>query len=275
MSKDETDFDMNKKNLIAPITLMATLLVFSTMSTAQALFTKAATDAEFEMSQAITYYLRGSFNDGANDATYRFVNCTAEMTPEVGKIKEYKLENKALAKNAQFRVYASNDVYFKNGISNCSYVHHWSNEEAFTDDEDKNYIVPMTSNSYNVYLKFYDDGSSQVYITANKDILFFIPSNDWKQADAEFVVNRYSTDQEGSYVDNIAETSVSENTHRYDIGSTYGYYKFIRRNSLNPEETYNYSSIMQLVNDDTNNCFSLNEGTWSDWGAGNGSWSTL
>lgn len=283
VSKDETDLIMNKKNLIAPITLMATLLVLSTMSNVQALYTQGASDGTFRMSEPVEYYLRGAFNDGSNDASYHFVDCTLSMEPEEHKIKEYKLENKPFAKDVQLRVYANNGVYFKNGVSNCSYVHRWNNDEAFTDNEDKYYVVPMTSNTYTFYLKFYDDGSSQVYITANKDTLFFIPSNHWKEAGALFHVLQFNG--QGEWAQDITENVEDPvGTFKFDVGTTYPKYKFARKNPdpYNPE-TWNASSLLTIVNDDTNNCFAL----WdkyldsdvyvnSDWNADGfcGSWST-
>ena len=266
---------MNKKSLLIPSLVFLGVLGLGSLSNAYALFEQGATNTSFGISQEIEYYLKGSFNSWTQQNAYRFVNNTLSMSEETNKVREYKLENIPLAKDAEFKVWANNDVWFKDGASDCSYEHHWTNAESFTDNDDHNYIVPMTSNTYTIYLKFYNDGSSQVYITANKDVLYLIPSNNWKGSDATFAIEQYNNDDE--WVQNVTESVESpEGTFKFNIGTTYTKYKFARRDTTN-ENTWNASNIQTISNTDTNNCFALWDNyygagaVWSDWNAVGGS----
>lgn len=256
-------------------------------SSAYALSTQAATNAAFHFSQEVDYYLKGSFNAWEQNAEYRFVSNTASMTPETNKIKEFKLENIPLNKSSELKVWGNNDVWFKDGDNNCSYEHSWTNEEGFSDNDDHNYIVPMTSNTYSFYLKFYSDGSSKLFITANKDVLFFVPSNNWKTTEANFAIEQYNGEELANTILENVENPTG--TFKFNIGTTYSRYKFVRRNSENTAN-WNASNIQTISNSDTNNCFSLwdeyygnGQAVWSDWNAADGSeygvscgtWSTL
>ncbi len=262
---------MNKKSILIPSLIIFGVLALSSLSNAYALFTMPATNANFGIRQEIEYYLKGSFNGWEQQNTYKFVNNTAGMSEETNKIKEYKLENIPLAKDAELKVWANNDVWFKDGTNDCVYEHHWSNAVSFSDNEDHNYIVPMTSNTYSFYLKFYSDGSSKLHVTANKDVLFLIPSSNWKGSDATFAIEQYNNNDE--WVSNVTESTESpEGTFKFAVGTTYTKYKFARRDTTN-ENTWNASNIQTISNGDTNNCFELwNEfwgggNVWSDWNA--------
>ena len=232
------------------------------VSNAFARLMQPATNASFGISQEVEYYLKGSFNAWAQSNTYKFVNNTAGMSYEENKIKEYKLENIPLAKDAELKVWANNDVWFKDGDNDCSYEHRWSNAVSFTNNDDHNYIVPMTSNTYSFYLKFYNDGSSKLYITANKDILYFIPSSNWKGSDATFAIEQY--DAEDNKVNTITTSVESpEGTFKFAVGTTYTKYKFARRDTTN-ENTWNSSNIQTIGNSDTNNCFELWNKYWGE-----------
>lgn len=243
------------------------------VSNAFARLMQPATNASFGISQEVEYYLKGSFNEWAQSNTYKFVNNTAGMSYEENKIKEYKLESIPLAKDAELKVWANNDAWFKDGDNDCSYEHRWSNAVSFTNNDDHNYIVPMTSNTYSFYLKFYNDGSSKLYITANKDILYFIPSNNWKVDDAYFVVEQYEGDTKQNTITDSVESPTG--TFKFDFGTTYSRYKFVRMNPSD-DSVWNYSNIQDLGNSDTNNCFALWDeyygggGVWSGWNAAGG-----
>ena len=229
------------------------------------------------MSQAIEYYLKGTFNSWEAQNAYKFVNNTNEMGYEEGKIREYKLENIALDKAAKLKLWANNDVWFKDGANNCTYEHHWSNSIEYADGDDHNYIVPMTSNTYSFYLKFYSNGSSKLYITANKDVLFFIPSSDWKQAGANFAIGLFTENNNDKESPDQQVAPTSENpsgTFRYDIGTTYQRYNYLRKNDSNTG-IWNKSNIQTVGNTDTNNCFSLYDSYWNDWNpdGSHGTWS--
>ena len=256
-------------------------MALGSLSNAYALFTMPATDAHFGISQEIEYYLKGTFNSWSQSNTYRFVNNTGSMDPEENKIKEYKLENIPLDKAAELKIWANNDSWFKDGANNCTYEHHWTNDESFSANDDHNYIVPMTSNTYSFYLKFYSDGSSKIYVTANKDILYFIPSTYWKRDSATFAIERYNNSDE--WVSNVTDGVESPSgTFKFEVGTTYTKYKFARRNTTN-ESTWDASSIQTISNVDTNNCYSLWDTYYGSstnidggWNADSnaGSWST-
>ncbi|MBO7573625.1 MAG: hypothetical protein J6T25_02475 [Bacilli bacterium] len=265
---------MNKKGFLISTLILGGLLTIGSFSSAYALFTQNANNANFGISQDIDYYLKGSFNSWEQNNTYKFVNNTAGMTAEENKIKEYKLENIPLNKAAELKVWANNDVWYQDSASNCTYEHRWSDAITYS-GEGHNYIVPMTSKTYSFYLKFYNDGSSKLYITANKDILYFIPSSNWTSADATFAIKLYDGE------DNLASTITEsvENpagTFKFDIGSTYTRYQYVRRNTTNSGD-WNWSNILTVGNSDTNNCFELwNEywgggEVWSDWDPNGGS----
>lgn len=264
---------MNKKHIIIPSLIFSGVLLASTMSNAYALYTQPNNSVSFGISQETEYYLKGDFNDWEQSNTYKFVNNTAGMTPEEHKIKEYKLENIPLNKNAELKVWGNNNAWFADGSNDCSYSHRWlSNAIAYSGD--RNYIVPMSSNSYSFYLKFYDDDSSSLYITANKDILFFTPSSSWKIDDATFKVEQFSNSSEESSVGELAGTTVDTDLYKFEIGTTNQYYRFLRK-SDDGATKWNQSNIQSIGNDDINNCFTLNSDVWSDWDAdgSHGSWS--
>ena len=272
-----------KKSIAIPVLIFSGVVALSAISNAYALYTLDSSSAHFGITQEIEYYLKGTFNSWTQNNTYKFVNNTNEMSAEENKIREYKLENVPLAKAAELKVWANNDVWFKDGANNCTYEHHWSNSISYSDGDDHNYIVPMTSNTYSFYLKFYSNGTSKLHITANKDVLYFVPSNHWKEASATFFIELFNEEDDGSTArQSVAKTEENPTgVFRFDVGTTYPKYKFARRNSTG-ESPWNSSNLQTFGNGDTNNCFSLwdeyygtSTAIWSGWNAdGNsGSWS--
>ena len=279
---------MNKKSFLISTLILGGLITIGSFSSAYALFTQSATNANFGISQEVDYYLKGTFNSWEQNNTYKFVNNTADMSVEENKIKEYKLENIALNKDAELKIWANNNAWFENGSSNCTYEHHWSNSITYTSTGEhlNSYIVPMTSNTYSFYLKFYSNGSSILHITANKDVLYFIPSPNWKIDSAKFAIKLYDGEDHlaSTITDNVESPS---GTFKFNIGTTYSRYQYVRRNSANDGD-WNYSNILTVGNSDTNNCFELwnnywngGEIPWSNWnpvggtsdGVSTGSWS--
>ena len=249
-----------KKSIAIPVLIFSGVVALSAISNAYALSTLPASEASFGITQEIEYYLKGTFNSWTQNNTYKFVNNTNEMSAEENKIKEYKLENIPLDKDEELKVWANNDVWFKDGDNNCTYDHIWSNAVSFSDNDDHNYIVPMTSNTYSFYLKFYNDGSSKLSVVANKDVLFFIPSSNWAQTDAVFAIEMFN---DSNVSQEIITTSVENpsGTFKFNIGTTYHKYKYLRQKS-DRSETWNYSNIVSLANEDTNNCFELWNNVW-------------
>ena len=260
-----------KKSIAIPILVFGGVVALSAISNAYALYTLPSVEASFGITQEIEYYLKGTFNSWTESNTYRFVNNTNEMGAEEGKIREYKLENIALGKDAELKVWANNDVWFKDGENNCSYDHIWSNSVSYSDNDDHNYIVPMTSNTYSFYLKFYSNGSSKLSVVANKDVLYFIPSNHWKESDATFYIEQFNSEDDGTGEARNLLAKTSEDptgVFRFDVGTTYPKYKFARRDSTG-ENPWNISYIQTIGNSDTNNCFEL----WDEYWGGGEVWS--
>ena len=271
-----------KKSIAIPVLVFGGVVALSAISHAYALYTLPSSSAIFGITQEIEYYLKGSFNSWTQNNNYRFVNNTNEMSYEENKIREYKLENIALEKDEELKVWANNDVWFKDG-DNCTYDHIWSNSINYSAGDDHNYIVPMTSNTYSFYLKFYSNGTSKLSVVANKDVLYFAPSNHWKEASASFFIELFNTEDDGTVVrQSVAKTEENPSgVFRFDVGTTYPKYRFARRNPTG-ESPWNSSNLQTFGNVDTNNCFSLwdeyygtSTAIWSGWNAdGNsGSWS--
>ena len=250
-----------KKSIAIPVLIFSGVVAFSAMSNAIALYTLPSNNASFGITQAIEYYLKGSFNSWSQEAEYRFVNNTNAMSPEENKIREYKLENIPLDKADELKVWADNDTWFKDGASDCSYQHTWSDSINYSAGDDHNYIVPMTSNTYSFYLKFYNDGSSKLFITANKDILYFKPSFYWKRDSATFAILQFNNDD--SWAQDLTTSTESDGVYKFEIGTTYPKYKFARRNDTNTS-TWNASNLQTIGNSDTNNCFEL----WDEYYGG-------
>ena len=263
---------MNKKSFLIITLFLSGILFTGSFSGAYALFTQSANSANFGISQEIDYYLKGTFNSWEQNNTYKFVNNTAGMAAEENKIKEYKLENIPLDKASELKVWANNDSWYQDGSNNCTYEHRWSNAISYS-GEGHNYIVPMSSNTYSFYLKFFNNGSSVLYITANKDVLYFIPSSDWENDDATFAIELYNNDN--TWADNVTESTTVSGALKFAFGTTYSKYKFARRNTDNTS-TWNASNIQTIGNSDTNNCFSLYNSYWNNWDAdeSHGVWST-
>ena len=252
-----------KKSIAIPILVFSGVVALSAISNAYALYTLPPVEVSFGITQEVEYYLKGTFNSWAQNNAYKFVNNTNKMGAEEGKIREYKLENIALSKDAELKVWANNDVWYKDGANNCTYDHIWSNSVTFSDNDDHNYIVPMTSNTYSFYLKFYSNGSSKLSVVANKDILFFKPSEYWTRDSAKFAILQFNDDE--SWAQDLTTSTVSDGVYKFEIGTTYPKYKFARRNGDNTS-TWNASNLQTVGNSDTNNYFEL----WNEyWG-----WST-
>ena len=172
---------MNKKHIyIASITI-AGVLALGSLSNAYALFTMPAQNAAFSISQAKTYYLKGSFNSWAASQEYALTDVTATMRVEEHKTSEFTI-TKALSKDDELKIWDSFNYWYEQGVDQCSYVDKWSR----TTNNGDNYVVPMTA-TYNIYLKFYDTGDKQVYLTApDVTSLYLKPNSHWLEANARF-----------------------------------------------------------------------------------------
>ena len=261
---------MNKKVILIPTLIFTGVLALGSISNALALFTQSASEASFGISQGVDYYLKGNFNDWAQDNGFKFIDNTADMGAEEHKVREYKLENIPLDKDNEVKIWVNNDTWITDG-DNSTYEHHWTNSISYS-DIGHNYIVPMTSNTYSFYLKFYDNGSPRLHITANKDVFYFIPSNNWLKDDAKIAIFQYNDSDVQSYIAQGAAIAES-NIYKCELDNQYSKFKFTRRA---PDYTtiWNQSNMQTLGNVDTNNCFAMREeyydtsdGIWSNWDA--------
>lgn len=205
------------------------------------------------------YYLVGNFTSTpwAMDNSYLLQDGTSTMDQETNKEAEYNIKNVSLTKGQILKARSDNGDWYS------SFAHMWSN--SINKDGDGNYIVPMTSKSYRFYLKFYTDKTTQLYIKADKDVMFFKPSSDWAKDSAKFKVE---FDNEGPELLSNKE----DNYYKFTVPSGAKQIKFLRYSS-DGNTCWNYSSFISLANTDTNNAFVLNGGKWNDWGAGDGTWS--
>ena len=172
-----------KKEYKVVIGLLSLFAVIVTTAHSFSMVTNGAQDASFGISQAKTFYLKGSFNSWSTSNEYILNDVTATMSEEEHKISEYSI-TKAFAKGDTLKVWDSSDHWYEQGVDNCSYVDKWG--ANFFDDENNNYVVPMTG-TYSIYLKFYDTGDKQVYLTAdNPATLYLKPNTNWLSDSARF-----------------------------------------------------------------------------------------
>ena len=279
---------MNKKRFVFPSLIIASgALLLGTISHAFALYQRPAEGVSFHAGQTPDLYLIGNFSSWEQDNNYKFVSNTAGMTAEEHKIREYKLENIPLNKGDELKVWRGNDTWYTDGENNCTYEHHWSNAMTYS-DSGHNYVVPMTSNTYSFYLKFYDDGSSKLHITANKDILYFCPSQNWLIDNATFAIYQFDQSDVQQYIATGTVVPAALNVYKCELSTEYYKYKFVRRAS-DYTTIWNQSNMQEIGNSDTNNCFALRDTyyddtteIWSNWNAvggqeykvSTGEWST-
>ena len=209
-----------------------------------------------------------TYASGAVEHSYEMVDITSTMDPEENKVAEYMVSNIALKKGQVLKAYSSDNVYYDD------FAHKWSN--VISKDGDGNYVVPMTSNSYSFYLKYYSDNSTQLYITANKDILFFEPSGGWKSDGARFAANLYNNDAHTQQWKDFNETSKGSGVYKVDLGE-FATLNIVRMNpatSINDwSNKWNQSGDLSIANYDTNNCIANTD--WDNWTASyNSTWSS-
>ena len=196
------------------------------------------------------------------------VDVTSEMTPEANKIEEYKAENISLS---------SGNVIKKaslHGSTNITFEHCWPETNVNTNSSG-DYIVPMTSTSYTLYLKYYNDNSTKIYVKAEKDVLFFQPNNGWKEANARFAANLFDNSKGLQEWADFVETSPGSGIYKVNLGN----YRSLNIVRMNPASSvnswsnkWNQSGDISIANYDTNNC--ITNYSWDGWTASsNSSWS--
>lgn len=186
-----------KKECKIGIALLSLFAVIVTTAHSFSVVTNGAQDASFGILQAKTYYLKGSFNSWSTSNEYILNDVTATMGEEEHKISEYSIR-KELSKDAELKIWDSSDHWYEQGVDNCSYVDKWG-KNAFS-DVDNNYIVPMTG-TYSIYLKFYDTGDKQVFLTAdNPTTLYLKPNTNWLTDSARFAAYFFN-DSENEWLD--------------------------------------------------------------------------
>ena len=224
-----------KKEYKIGIALLSLFAVIVTTGHSFSMVTKGAEEASFGISQAKTYYLKGSFNEWGAIPEDMLLDVTESMGEEEHKVAEYTI-TKALTKDAQLKIWDSDNNWYTQGLDDCNYADKWSR----TTENEGNYVVPMTA-TYNIYLKFYDDGSKQVYLTAS-DItkLYFKPNDNWASSNARFAAYFFNgpADSESVWRDLV------ENGDYYEVNIPEGYASviFCRMNPDNLENRWNTGS---------------------------------
>lgn len=211
----------------------------------------------------VHYYLMGNFTSTqwSADSNYELEDVTSTMLAETNKIKEYKISNIHLDKGKELRIWSSDNTWY-----DSTYQHKWSNAVS---KNGSNYVVPMTSNSYTIYFKVYSDNTTKLYITANKDILYFNP-NKWADAGAWFAVNCHIG---SNYVYQKLTEKTSDNYYKFEVPTGASEYYFKRMNpasqTMSDSNAWNSSGSCKIYDADgcdTNNAFMLwEDNQWKDW----------
>lgn len=169
-----------KKKLCLGLALLSVVAI-STTSKAHSLFQRSfGNSLTISFDKYVERYLRGTFAStswGVNN-NYKFADVTDSMTPEEGKIKEYSLTNISLNRGDLLKVWSDDDVWYQ------SFAHRWGH--AVEKDGDNNYKVGVESANYSLYFKIYNNGNTQLYLTADNHTLFLNPNSDWKSDGARF-----------------------------------------------------------------------------------------
>ena len=216
-----------KKEYKIGIGLLSLFAVIVTTGHSFSMVTKGAQEVSFSISQAKTYYLKGSFNEWTASSEYILTDMTATMGEEEHKTQELTI-TKELSKNDELKIWDSSDHWYEQGVDNCSYVDKWG---RVTDDSD-NYVVPMTG-TYNIYLKFYDTGDKQVYLTAsNPTTLYLKPNTNWSTDSARFAAYFFN-DSENEWLD------MSLDGDYYKVNVPEGDYNKVIFCRMNPGTTEN------------------------------------
>ena len=254
----------NKKLLFS---LSSALVLGATFATsfgiASALQVKKADSASFSIGAETIktkYYLVGSFNSWTESDEYELIDATSTMSEETGKIAEYKIKGLSLDKDATLKIKDSDGNWY------ADFEHKWTN--PVSKDGEGNYKVLMTSNSYDFYLKLYEDSSSKIYIQANKDVMYFDPNvNAWNKDGAWFAVHYFDNDEDlgweklttksGSYYkQNVPAGANKAVYYRMDPG----------KSALEDSSKWNKSGKCNLSNTDVNNAFFLwEDAAWGEW----------
>ena len=204
---------MNKKHIYIASLITIGVLALGSMSHAYALFTMPANDASFNISQAKTYYLKGNFNDWSASPEYILNDVTATMGEEEHKVAEYTI-TKSLEIDKHLKIWDSEDNWYTQGVDNCSYVDKWGR----TTDNNADYVVPMTAN-YTIYLKFYDSGASQIYVTApDLTKLYFKPNTNWNTDGARFAAYFFNNETSTS---TWSDLTLNGDYYEVDIPTNY------------------------------------------------------
>lgn len=274
---------MHKKTylLLALSLLFASATAVGALS-AYSLHIKGATSGSFNFgSDSTIYYLSGDFNSwSTNDSSAQFTNITSSMTPEEDKIAEYKLTNLSLDKNGKVKVVDSNGLWHT-----ATYSHCWSDDVS--SDESGNYLVPMTSNKYTFFFKVFKNNVYKMYIQADKNVLFFgaSSSNGWFN-DGAYPKITIKDSNSGNAKNNPGATILTgEKYNDYFYKFTFTdeqyenvlsggshYFAYLR---CHESDVWNYSSWMQISNNDINNRLWVYDQTWDNWGADSGYWEAL
>ena len=254
-----------KKELKIGLFVLSLFGVVITTAHSFSLVINGANNATFGISQiSKAYYLKGSFNDWEASNDYILEDVTSSMGEEEGKISEFSI-TKSLAKNDELKIWDNTDHWYEQGGDNCSYVDKWSRSLV----NEANYIVPMTA-TYTFYLKFYESGAKQIYVTApDLTILYFKPNANWLTDGARFAAYFFN-DETNVWYDLVADGDY----YKIDMPTGYNKVIFCRMNpgtvENNWDNKWNQTGNLDFSATSYLNEYVLPDGTWDD--ATNDNW---
>lgn len=257
-----------KKEIKIGLMLLSIFGAVSMTAHSFSLVTRGANDASFGISQVSkAYYLKGSFNDWEASNDYVLEDVTSSMSPEEGKISEFSI-TKSLEKDQTLKMWDNTNRWYTQGQDNCSYVDKWSRNT----NDGADYVVPMTA-TYTFYLKLYESGASQIYVTApDLTTLYLKPSADWASSDARFAAYFFN-DENNEWADLVQEGDY----YKVAMPNDYNKVIFCRMNPATDENNWDnkwnqtanldfspsgYKNVFEVPTADDWNC-----GTNDDWRA--------
>lgn len=259
---------MNKKHIYIATFIATGVITLGSFANALALAIKPVNNATFGISQAKSYYLKGSFNDWTASNEYMLEDMTSTMEPDENKISEFTI-SKALSKDDELKIWDSFNHWYEQGTDNCSYRDKWNRGIGNGD----NYVVPMTA-TYSIYLKFYSTGDKQIYLDApDLTTLYLKPNANWVTDSARFAAYFFN---DSTSTNEWRDMTQDGDYYSVSIPSGYSNVIFCRMNPGTTENSWS-NKWNQTANLDFNissykNAYELPSGAWDDsnndyWGS--------
>ena len=233
----------------------ASIIAFGSLAESSAFVVQNANDVSFNIGASTPetkYYLVGSFNSWTESETYCLENVTSTMSSETNKIAEYRISGLTLEGGATVKIKSSTGDWLN------SFTDDWSDGKQF--DENGNYKILMSSNSYSFTLKLYNDKGTSIKVNANKDMMYLKPNSDWKKEGAKFAAYFYKSNGAETYWKYLDQCS-DNNYYSVNVPNEYDKIIFVRLNplgGLNWESKWNQTSDLDIDNSNLKNCAEIN-----------------